>query len=89
MTQPDPTTVGPAVADDLRDHRVGPVGLEPTTRGLKGRRITTTVASTCDYLLTAVPTTPTSGPWLTSFHATNHATPLRIGGAIVASCQTR
>ena len=37
MTQPDPTTVGPAVADDLRDHRVGPVGLEPTTRGLKVR----------------------------------------------------
>jgi hypothetical protein len=52
---------------------VGPVGLEPTTRGLKGRRITTTVASTCDCVPTASPTSPTSRPWLTSFHATNHA----------------
>ena len=54
---------------------VGPVGLEPTTRGLKGRRMTPTVASTCDCVLTASPTGPTSRPWLTSFHATNHATP--------------
>jgi hypothetical protein len=53
---------------------VGPVGLEPRTRGLKGRRIATTVASTCDYVLTASPTSPTSGAWLTSFDATNHAT---------------
>jgi hypothetical protein len=27
MTQPDPTTVGPAVADDLRDHRSAPEGI--------------------------------------------------------------
>ena len=53
---------------------VGPVGLEPTTRGSKGHRITATVAPTCDCVLTASPTSPTSGPWLTSFHATNHAT---------------
>ena len=54
---------------------VGPVGLEPTTRGLKGRRIMTTMASASDYVLIAVPIGPTSRPWLTSFHATNHATP--------------
>jgi hypothetical protein len=53
---------------------VGPVGLEPTTRGLKGRRIAATVAPTCDYVLTASPTSPTSRPQSTSFHATNHAT---------------
>ena len=35
----------------------------------------TTVASTCDYAPTTSPTSPTGGPWSTSFHATNHATP--------------
>jgi hypothetical protein len=52
------------------------VGLEPTTRGLKGCSIAATVASTCDYSLTASPTSPTTYPWATSFHATNHATRL-------------
>ena len=33
------------------------------------------MASTCDYVLTASPTSPTSRPRLTAFHATNHATP--------------
>ena len=37
---------------------VGPEGLEPTTRGLNGRRITATVASTCDYVPTGSPTSP-------------------------------
>jgi hypothetical protein len=44
-----------------------------------GRMRAATLASTCDYVLAAVPTSPTSGPWLTSFHATNHATPDRRG----------
>jgi hypothetical protein len=57
---------------------VGPVGLEPTTRGLKGRRIAATMAPTCDYAHTASPTSPTSRPWLTSIHATNHATPAAL-----------
>jgi hypothetical protein len=55
---------------------VGPVGLEPTTRGSKGRSIVMTMASTCDYALSASPTSPTDEPPLTSFHVTNHA-PLR------------
>jgi hypothetical protein len=42
---------------------------------IKGRRIAATVVSTCDYVLTAAPTSPTNRPQLTSFHATNHATP--------------
>jgi hypothetical protein len=63
---------------------VGPVGLEPTTRGLKGRRIAATVASTCDYVLTASPTSPTSRLWSTSFHATNHATRSRSAGFVPA-----
>jgi hypothetical protein len=62
------------------------VGLEPTTRGLKGPRPTTTMASTCDYVLTASPTSPTSRTQSTSFHATNHATPPKIGG--VGPCGT-
>jgi hypothetical protein len=57
---------------------VGPVGLEPTIRGLKVRRIAVTVASTSDSVLTAAPTSPTSRPWSTSFHATNHATPVAL-----------
>jgi hypothetical protein len=40
----------------------------------------------CDYALTAFPTGPTIRPWLTSFHATNHATPLRTGA--VHHCRT-
>ncbi len=35
----------------------------------------TTVASTCDYALTASSTSPTGGPGSTSSHATNHASP--------------
>jgi hypothetical protein len=30
------------------------------------------MASTCDYAPTASPTRPTSRPWSTAFHATNH-----------------
>jgi hypothetical protein len=44
------------------------------------------VASTCDHVLTACPTSPTNRPQLTSFHATNHATPLRTGA--VPHCWT-
>ena len=34
---PEPTIVGSGVSDVLRHHMVGPVGIEPTTRGLKVR----------------------------------------------------
>ena len=52
----------------------------PQPEGIKRPQArTTTMASTCVYALTASPTIPTSGPQLTSFHATNHATPLRTG----------
>jgi hypothetical protein len=43
----------------------------------------------CPYLrlsLTACPTSRTSRPWSTAFHATNHATPLRTGA--VRHCWT-
>lgn len=56
-----------------------PVRLARTLSGFLGRRIAATVASTCDHAHTAVPTSPTSRPWSTGFHATNHATPLKIG----------
>jgi hypothetical protein len=67
--------VGMSAGQKCGPRSVGPVGLEPTTRGLKGRRIAATVASTCDYVLTVFPTSPTSGPQLMSFHAT----PVRTG----------
>ena len=35
--EPEPTSVGSSYADVLRHHTVGPVGLEPTTNGLKVR----------------------------------------------------
>jgi hypothetical protein len=57
----------------------GPRGARTHNPRIKGRRIAAAVASPCDYVLTAVPISPTSGPWLTAFHATNHATPMRIG----------
>jgi hypothetical protein len=46
------------------------------------------VASTCDFAPTASPTSPTSGPRSTSFHATNHATPaarVRVNGCPAVS----
>ena len=36
MTQPDPTTVGPAVADDLRDHKAVLTGFEPAISASDG-----------------------------------------------------
>jgi hypothetical protein len=56
----------------------GPRGARTHNPRIKGRRIATTVASTCDCVLTASPTSPTSRPWFTSFHATNHATPAAV-----------
>jgi hypothetical protein len=47
--------------------------------------VTATMASTCDYAPTTSPTSPTSRQWSTSFHATNHATPLRIGSRVRAA----
>jgi hypothetical protein len=57
---------------------VPPVGSNPHCADLR-RSIATPAASTCDYAPTASPTSPTSGPWSTSSHATNHATPRSMG----------
>jgi hypothetical protein len=56
----------------------GPRGARTHNPRIRGRSIAATVASTFDYAHTASPTRPTSRPQSTSFHATNHATPLRI-----------
>jgi hypothetical protein len=53
---------------------VGPVGLEPTTLGLTEAGLRSLWPLPATLAPTASPSSPTSGPWLTSFHATNHAT---------------
>jgi hypothetical protein len=67
----------------------GPRGARTHNPRIKGRRITTTVAPTCDYANTESPISPTGRPWSTAFHATNHATPPQIGGVRRARCARR
>jgi integrase len=60
-------------------------GSNPHWADFKDAALRPTVASTSDYAPKAFPTSPTSRPWSTSFHATNHATPLRIGSRVRAA----